>query len=405
MSAAQPIIMKSATDADTTAEALAAKPSLVGASMAELTDLVSTMGIEKFRAKQLWQWIYNKGVTDFSAMHTINKQTQALLDTHVSIKRAAVSKNAVSYDATQKWLVKFADGREVETVYIPDHPRGTLCISSQVGCTLACTFCHTGTQALVRNLTTAEIVTQMLIARDTMGDWGIRAKSVDAASPEPAKQRARQDSTSSSEANRKITNVVFMGMGEPLFNFDHVVKACNILTDPDGIGLSKRKVTVSTSGVVPKIRELGEKTGVNLAVSLHAVRDDLRDEIVPINRKYKIAELMEACRDYVKIVPSRRIMFEYVMLKGVNDSDDDARALVKLLKGIPSKVNLIPFNPWPGSPYECSSNNRIHAFGRILMEAGIASPIRKTRGDDIMAACGQLKSLSERKKGEKVKRV
>ena len=387
MSTAQPIIMKSATDADTTAEALAAKPSLVGASMAELTDLVSTMGIEKFRAKQLWQWIYNKGVTDFSAMHTINKQTQALLDTHVSIKRAAVSKNAVSYDATQKWLVKFADGREVETVYIPDHPRGTLCISSQVGCTLACTFCHTGTQALVRNLTAAEIVTQMLIARDTLSDWNSGSK------------------TDSNKDARKITNVVFMGMGEPLFNFDHVVKACNILTDPDGIGLSKRKVTVSTSGVVPKIRELGEKTGVNLAVSLHAVRDDLRDEIVPINRKYKIAELMEACRDYVKIVPSRRIMFEYVMLKGVNDSDDDARALVKLLKGIPSKVNLIPFNPWPGSPYECSSNNRIHAFGRILMEAGIASPIRKTRGDDIMAACGQLKSLSERKKGEKVKRV
>ncbi len=388
MSTANPIIMKSATHADTAAEALATKPSLVGMSMPELVDMVSTMGIEKFRAKQLWQWLYNKGVTDFSAMHTINKQTQALLDTSVSIARAAVTKNAVSYDETQKWLVKFADGHEVETVYIPDHPRGTLCISSQVGCTLACTFCHTGTQALVRNLTAAEIVTQLLIARDTLNDWGIRAKSAD------------------KEANqRKITNVVFMGMGEPLFNFDHVVKACNILTDPDGVGLSKRKVTVSTSGVVPKIRELGEKTGVNLAVSLHAVRDDLRDEIVPINRKYKIAELMDACRDYVKIVPSRRIMFEYVMLKGVNDSDDDARALVKLLKGIPSKVNLIPFNPWPGSPYECSSNNRIHSFGRILMDAGIASPIRKTRGEDIMAACGQLKSLSERKKGEKVKRV
>ncbi len=403
------IITKTAEQADNTAELMAEKPSLIGASLPELTDLMATMGLERFRAKQLWGWLYNKGVTDFSAMHTINKPTQQLLAQHVSIARAGVSKNAVSFDNTRKWLVKFADGREVETVYIPDAPRGTLCISSQVGCTLACTFCHTGTQNLVRNLTASEIITQVLMAKDDLHDWGstssaeaTKTRSADRASPE---RRAGQDRMSSAEATKKLTNIVFMGMGEPLFNFEHVVRACNLLTDPDGLAFSKRKVTVSTSGVVPKIRELGERTGVNLAVSLHAVRDDLRNEIVPINRKYPIAELLDACRDYVKIVPSRRIMFEYVMLDGVNDSVEDARALVKLLKGIPSKVNLIPFNPWPGSPYTCSSNNRIHAFGRELIAAGIASPIRKTRGQDIMAACGQLKSASERKKGEKVKRV
>lgn len=410
-------IIKIAEQADNAAECLAHKPSLIGVSLSELTDLMATMGLERFRAKQLWSWLYSKGVTEFDAMHTINKSTRALLAEHASIARAGISHNAVSFDATRKWLVKFADSREVETVFIPDAERGTLCISSQVGCTLACTFCHTGTQALVRNLTASEIITQVLMAKDDLNDWPQSATAKSSSSsrggrshrgdPEPAQagllRSARNDAQNVTQ--KTLSNIVFMGMGEPLFNFDHVVKACNILTDSDGLAFSKRKVTVSTSGVVPKIRELGEKTGVNLAVSLHAVRDDLRNEIVPINRKYPIAELMDACRDYVKIVSSRRIMFEYVMLDGVNDSLDDARALIKLLKGIPSKVNLIPFNPWPGSPYTCSSNNRIHAFGRELIAAGIASPIRKTRGQDIMAACGQLKSASERKKGEKVRRV
>lgn len=396
-SAAQPMIKTADTVAEA-AEKLAAKPSLIGLSREELLGVTASLGLPAFRAKQLWHWMYHHGVTDFSAMHTINKATQAQLAESFSIARAGVSRNLISLDETQKWLLKFADGNEVETVFIPEAPRGTLCISSQVGCTLSCTFCHTGTQRLVRNLTASEIVTQFLVARD-----GLSEGETNQNSHEPARA-ARRTSEAMSEAKQtRISNLVFMGMGEPLFNFEHVVKACNILTDPDGIGLSKRKVTVSTSGVVPKMRELGEKTQVNLAVSLHAVHDDLRNEIVPINRKYPIAELLAACRDYVKIVPNRRIMFEYVMLNGVNDSEADAHALVKLLKDIPSKVNLIPFNPWPGAPYTCSSNNRIHAFGRVMIAAGITTPIRKTRGEDIMAACGQLKSLSELKKGQKVK--
>jgi len=461
MSSAPPPIMKTADTVAEAAEKLASKPSLVGLSRDELLAVTASLGLPAFRAKQLWHWMYHHGVTDFAAMHTINKATQAQLAESFSIARAGISRNLISLDETQKWLLKFADNNEVETVFIPEAPRGTLCISSQVGCTLSCTFCHTGTQRLVRNLTASEIVTQFLVARDGLkamdtGDASAAARAShepakrragedssprpehyekhhepakrragEDSSPrpehyekhhEPAKRRAGEDSSprpkqhkgedsmSETEAKQtRISNVVFMGMGEPLYNFDHVVKACNILTDSDGIALSKRKVTVSTSGVVPKMRELGEKTQVNLAVSLHAVRDDLRNEIVPINRKYPIKELLEACRDYVKIVPNRRIMFEYVMLNGVNDSEDDARALVKLLKDIPSKVNLIPFNPWPGAPYTCSSNNRIHAFGRVLIAAGITTPIRKTRGEDIMAACGQLKSLSELKKGQKVK--
>jgi 23S rRNA (adenine2503-C2)-methyltransferase len=394
-SAAQPMIKTADTVAEA-AEKLAAKPSLIGLSREELLAVTASLGLPAFRAKQLWHWMYHHGVTDFSAMHTINKATQAQLAESFSIARAGVSRNLISLDETQKWLLKFADGNEVETVFIPEAPRGTLCISSQVGCTLSCTFCHTGTQRLVRNLTASEIVTQFLVARD-----GLAGAAQN--SHEPARAAHRTSEAISEAKQTRISNVVFMGMGEPLFNFEHVVKACNILTDPDGIGLSKRKVTVSTSGVVPKMRELGEKTQVNLAVSLHAVHDDLRNEIVPINRKYPIAELLAACRDYVKIVPNRRIMFEYVMLNGVNDSEADAHALVKLLKDIPSKVNLIPFNPWPGAPYTCSSNNRIHAFGRVLIAAGITTPIRKTRGEDIMAACGQLKSLSELKKGQKVK--
>ncbi len=395
-------ILKTASNADDSAEQLAERPSLVGLSRAQMVEKLTALGIEPFRAKQLWQWMYTKGVTDFSQMTSIKKETQALLAEHFSIARAGISRNAVSFDQTQKWLLRYADNNEVETVFIPDGARGTLCVSSQVGCTLSCTFCHTGTQRLVRNLTPGEIITQVLVARDGLNEWGSEG-----ATPAP---RTRTQTHGKGEKAlvrsapaRQLTNIVFMGMGEPLFNYDHVVAACNILMDGDGLAMSRRKITVSTSGVVPKIRDLAKDAGCNLAISLHAVTDALRDEIVPINRKYPIAELLDACRDYQAIVNDRHIMFEYVMLQGVNDSEDDARALVKLLKGIRAKVNLIPFNPWPGAPYTCSSNNRIHAFGRVIMAAGIASPIRKTRGPDIMAACGQLKSLSALKKGQKVK--
>jgi 23S rRNA (adenine2503-C2)-methyltransferase len=374
----KPTIIKEAAHDAGTAEAMAAKRSLIGLDKEQLNALFASMGLPPFRAQQVWGWIYRHGVTDFADMHNISKEVRAQLDTHFSVARAGVSRSHISIDETQKWLLTFADGREVETVYIPETDRGTLCISSQVGCTLACTFCHTGTQQLVRNLTASEIVTQLLTARDGLGEWA------------------------HSDDRRKVSNIVFMGMGEPLFNFEHVVHACNLLTDPDGIAISKRKVIVSTSGVVPKMRELAERTGVSLAVSLHATNDRLRDEIVPINRKYPIAELLQACHAYMDVLPNRHIMFEYVMLSGVNDSDADARALVALLKGLPSKVNLIPFNPWPGAPYTCSSNNRMHAFQRILHEAGISTPIRKTRGQDILAACGQLKSASERERREKV---
>jgi 23S rRNA (adenine2503-C2)-methyltransferase len=389
-------IMKTASNADTSAEALAALPNLVGLSRAQMKEKVTALGIEGFRANQMWQAIYTKGATDFSQMSNIKKETQGLLAQHFTIARAGVSRNAVSFDQTQKWLLKFADGNEVETVFIPDSNRGTLCVSSQVGCTLACTFCHTGTQRLVRNLTPGEIVTQVLVARDGLGEWS--------GAPANGKTNTQTHGKLTRETPaRQLSNIVFMGMGEPMFNYDNVVTACQIMMDSDGLALSRRKITVSTSGVVPRIRDLAKDVGVNLAISLHAVTDELRDVIVPINRKYPIAELLDACREYVRLVPSRRIMFEYVMLNGVNDSPEDAHALVKLLEGIPSKVNLIPFNPWPGAPYTCSSNNRIHAFGRILIAGGIASPIRKTRGEDIMAACGQLKSMSELKKGQKVK--
>ncbi|MBN8544242.1 MAG: 23S rRNA (adenine(2503)-C(2))-methyltransferase RlmN [Alphaproteobacteria bacterium] len=374
------VIEKKAEKADNVAELLSVKPNLIGMTRDSLAEALKPLGVEAFRTKQIWQWLYQKGVTDFSAMSNIKKDVQQKLADAFTIERAGIARNAVSFDATQKWLLKFADGNEVETVFIPDAERGTLCVSSQVGCTLACTFCHTGTQRLVRNLTASEIITQVLVAKDGLKDWN-----------------------KPSDSARALSNIVFMGMGEPLFNYDHVVTACNVLLDHEGLNLSRRKVTVSTSGVVPKIVPLAKDAGVNLAISLHAVTNELRNEIVPINRKYPIEELLDACREYVSIVKDRRIMFEYVMLKGVNDSDEDAKRLVQLLKGIPSKVNLIPFNPWPGAPYECSSNNRIHSFGRIIIAGGIASPIRKTRGDDIMAACGQLKSLSELKKGQKVK--
>lgn len=419
-------IEKTALVADNTAEKLSSKASLVGVSRALMKEQLTALGIEGFRANQIWQAMYAKGATDFTQMTTIKKETQTLLAEHFSIARAGISRNAVSFDATQKWLLKFADGNEVETVFIPDANRGTLCVSSQVGCTLACTFCHTGTQRLVRNLTAGEIITQVLVAKDGLGEWAMQLKKGDSrngshiqavvgsSAAQASREAAGVSAATRSEAqrgaangtrspSRAISNIVFMGMGEPLFNYDNLIAAIDIMMSNEGLALSRRKITVSTSGVVPKIVPLAKDAGTNLAISLHAVTNDLRNEIVPINRKYPIEDLLEACREYQSIVNDRHIMFEYVMLNGVNDSEADAKELVRLLKGIRSKVNLIPFNPWPGAPYTCSSNNRIHAFGRVLIAAGIASPIRKTRGEDIMAACGQLKSMSELKKGQKVK--
>lgn len=387
-------IEKTALTADNTAEKLSAKASLIGVPRTLMKEQLTALGIEGFRANQIWQAMYAKGATDFTQMSTIKKETQTLLADHFSIARAGISRNAVSFDQTQKWLLKFADGNEVETVFIPDANRGTLCVSSQVGCTLACTFCHTGTQRLVRNLTAGEIITQVLVAKDELGEWAMQLKKGSGNVSHSGK---------AAPPSRAISNIVFMGMGEPLFNYDNLIGAIDIMMSNEGLALSRRKITVSTSGVVPKIVPLARDAGTNLAISLHAVTNDLRNEIVPINRKYPIEDLLEACREYQSIVNDRHIMFEYVMLAGVNDSEADAKEMVRLLKGIRSKVNLIPFNPWPGAPYTCSSNNRIHAFGRVLIAAGIASPIRKTRGEDIMAACGQLKSMSELKKGQKVK--
>lgn len=349
------------------------KTNLIGLTRDELEAALSSVGLERFRTKQVWQWLYGKGATSFDQMTNIAKKTQSMLDEHFTVARDAIHKDLLSEDGTRKWLLEFADGNKAEAVFIPEDDRGTLCISSQVGCTLSCTFCHTGTQTLVRNLTSAEIVGQVLIARDKLGEW------------------ERED------AKRCVTNIVLMGMGEPLYNYDEVAKAMKILMDHEGISLSKRRITLSTSGIVPMIEKCGDELGISLAISLHAVNDTLRDEIVPINKKYPIKQLMQACRDYPAGSNTRRITFEYVMLKGVNDSDDDARALVKLLEGIPAKVNLIPFNPWEGTIYECSSNNRIRAFSEIVKKAGYSSPVRKTRGQDIYAACGQLKSDSERK--------
>ncbi len=351
----------------------ASKTNLVGLSRDELSIALSSIGLERFRAKQVWLWIYGHGVTSFDQMSNVSKKTQAVLEEHFTLGRDGIHEDLLSEDGTRKWLLEFHDGNKAEVVYIPEDDRGTLCISSQVGCTLSCTFCHTGTQTLVRNLTAAEIVGQIMIANDKLGEWD------------------REDS------KRRVTNVVLMGMGEPLYNYDEIAKAMKILMDNEGISLSKRRITLSTSGIVPMIEKCGEELGISLAISLHAVNDELRDEIVPINKKYPIKQLMQACRDYPAASNTRRITFEYVMLKGVNDSDEDARGLVELLEGIPAKVNLIPFNPWPGTIYECSSNNRIRAFSEIVNKAGYSAPVRKTRGQDIYAACGQLKSDSERK--------
>lgn len=348
------------------------KPSLIGLSREELTALVAELGLPAFRSKQLWHWIYNQGVTDFSAMTTLAAPLRERLAELYTLERIGVSRQQESMDGTRKWLARFADGNEAETVYIPEDGRGTVCVSSQVGCTLTCRFCHTGTQRLVRNLTAAEIVGQVMIVRDTLGEW-----------PSP------------SDGERLISNIVMMGMGEPLFNYDNVATALKILMDGEGISISKRRITLSTAGVVPMIRRCAKELGVNLAVSLHAVTDELRDVLMPINKKYPLAELMTALREY-PTNNARRITFEYVMLKGVNDSLADARALVKLVEGIPAKFNLIPFNPWPGVEYECASRADIKRFSDFLFESGYSAPVREPRGRDILAACGQLKSDSVR---------
>ena len=331
----------------------------------------------KMRLGQLWQWIYEKGVRDFEQMTNLSKDYRAFLAEHFVIAIPEVVSKQVSTDGTRKYLVRIAGGHEVETVYIPESDRGTLCISSQVGCTLTCSFCHTGTQKLVRNLTAGEIIGQVMLARDDLGEW-----------PAPG----RNPATSA----RLLSNIVLMGMGEPLYNFENVRDAMKIAMDPEGIQLSRRRVTLSTSGVVPEIARTATEIGCLLAVSFHATTDAVRDKLVPINKRWNIEALLEALRDYPKASNSERITFEYVMLKGINDSDADAHRLVELIKGIPAKVNLIPFNPWPGAPYERSSNNRINAFSEIVYQAGYASPVRKPRGEDIFAACGQLKSATER---------
>ena len=353
------------------------KTSLLGLSSADLEDQITAAGLPKFRARQLWRWVWRHGLTNFDEMSDLGKTVRAKFSGMFHADRPTVTRRLQSRDGTIKWLLRFTDGTEAETVYIPDRQRGTLCISSQIGCTLTCSFCHTGTQKLVRNLSIAEICGQVMLAMDELGEW-------------PA-----------GNPNRRLTNIVLMGMGEPLFNYENVAAAMRIIMSGEGVGLSKRRITLSTSGVVPEIKRAGEELGVNLAISLHAVRDDLRDELVPINRKYRLAELINACRHYPGLSNARRITWEYVMLDGVNDSDEDCRQLLALIKGIPSKLNLIPFNPWPGSSYKCSSPERIEAFARKVLKAGYASPVRNPRGQDIMAACGQLKSASERQRGKK----
>ncbi|WP_370154448.1 23S rRNA (adenine(2503)-C(2))-methyltransferase RlmN [Ferrovibrio sp.] len=352
----------------------AGRTGLLGLTRAEIaTALVAAGEPEKgakMRASQLWHWIYYRGATDFAVMTTLSKELRERLAATFFVGRPQASRDLKSTDGTRKWLLKFADGEEAECVHIPEEDRGALCVSSQVGCTLTCKFCHTGTMKLVRNLDAGEIVGQVMLARDHLEEW-----------PSP-------------KDGRMLSNIVMMGMGEPLYNFDNVSKALKIVMDNEGIAISKRRITLSTAGVVPMIARCGAELGVNLAISLHAVRDDIRDVIVPINRKYPITELLKACADYPGLSNARRITFEYVMLKGVNDSPADAKELVRLLKGIPAKVNLIPFNPWPGAPYECSSNEAIRKFSDIVFNAGYSSPVRTPRGRDIMAACGQLKSAS-----------
>jgi 23S rRNA (adenine2503-C2)-methyltransferase len=369
-----------------------AQPSLVGLTRDELKDRLSAIGVAdrdlKMRVAQLWHWIYLRGAKSFDEMTNVGKGLRQALAQAYTLGRPEVMSEQVSKDGTRKWLIRmpstgpFDKGAEIECVYIPEVDRGTLCVSSQVGCTLTCSFCHTGTQRLVRNLTSAEIVAQLVVARDRIGDWLGHTPPDGAFVP--------------TDGDRFISNIVFMGMGEPLYNPDNVIAAIGVLSDNEGLGLSRRRITVSTSGVVPQMQRLGAEANTMLAISLHAVRDDLRDVLVPLNRKYPIKDLLDACRAYPGLSNARRITFEYVMLKGVNDSDKDARELVRLLKGIPAKINLIPFNPWPGSTYECSDWERIERFSEIVFRAGYASPVRTPRGRDILAACGQLKSETEK---------
>ena len=372
------------------------KPSLVGLTRAQLGALLGAISVpeaqRKMRVQQLWHWIYFRGFTEFDAMTSLSKELRAALAEKFTLARPEVVAEQISVDGTRKWLLRLpgeVQGQgigerphEVECVYIPDTDRGTLCVSSQVGCTLTCSFCHTGTQRLVRNLTADEIVGQVMMARDRLGDWPGATRPIDGIIP--------------TGEQRCITNIVMMGMGEPLYNLDAVRDALLIVADGDGIAISKRRITLSTSGVVPNIERAGAEIGCMLAVSLHAVRDELRNELVPLNRKYPIAQLLEACRNYPGLSNAKRITFEYVMLKGVNDSIDDAKALVRLLKGIPAKINLIPFNPWPGTKYECSDWEQIEKFSQVVFDAGYASPVRTPRGRDILAACGQLKSATEK---------
>jgi 23S rRNA (adenine2503-C2)-methyltransferase len=366
---------------------------LAGATRAEITRALADIGVPerelRMRAGQLWHWIYHRGVSEFAAMRNISRPLLDKLAERCTLERPRITSEQVSADGTRKWLLRMPSsgrhdkGAEIECVYIPESDRGTLCVSSQVGCTLNCTFCHTGTQALVRNLTSAEIVAQVMVARDRLGDFPGGIAPTDGLVP-------------SGEGVRAVSNIVFMGMGEPLYNFENVRDAIGVLTDGDGLSLSRRRITVSTSGVAPEMEKLGRECGTMLAVSLHATNDALRNKLVPLNKKYPIETLLQACREYPGASNARRITFEYVMLKGVNDSPAEAIALVRLLKGLPAKINLIPFNPWPGSPYECSDWDRIERFSDIVFKAGYASPVRTPRGRDISAACGQLKSDTEK---------
>lgn len=375
----------------------AARPSLAGATRLELAAALTEIGVPereiRMRVAQLWHWIYNQGAPSFDPMLNISKALRIKLAERFTLERAEIAAEQVSRDGTRKWLIRLTPataqdnraqgkGAEIECVYIPDNDRGTLCVSSQVGCTLSCAFCHTGTQKLVRNLTAHEIIGQLIIARERLGDFPGLSPPEDGQVP--------------ASGSRYVSNIVFMGMGEPLYNFENVRDAVAVFSDGDGLSLSKRRITVSTAGVVPRLEELGRQTGAMLAISLHAVRDDLRDRLVPLNKKYPIKDLLQACRTYPGASNARRITFEYVMLKGVNDSPAEARELVRLLKGVPAKINLIPFNPWPGAGFECSDAPTIERFSDIVFNAGYASPVRTPRGRDILAACGQLKSETEK---------
>lgn len=356
-----------------------APSSLFNYTREELYTLFQKLDIPSYRADQIWKWVYQKGVRSFEDMSNIPQSMKESLSHLFHLNRPNITKALASKDGTQKWLLALQDQKEIEAVHIPDVDRGTLCISSQVGCTLTCKFCHTGTQLLVRNLEGSELVSQIMVAKDIFDEWSLKPQH-----------------------KRYISNIVMMGMGEPLYNYENVSKGLKILMDQHGLAISKRKITLSTSGVIPMMRQCGEDLGVNLAVSLHAVRDDLRNVLVPLNKKYPIKDLLQACRDYPALDRSRRITFEYVMLKGVNDSLQDAKELVHLIRGIPAKVNLIPFNPWPGSGFECSTPEQISKFSEVVYKAGYASPVRTPRGRDILAACGQLKSASERERKSKL---